>query len=186
MVHGPEPLADGQEPGPRSLPPCPRLLLLAPHRLLRAPAGRAPPPLGSRSRPGRLAGGFVAAAGLRPTPPPLSAIVPGPGPDRAHWGGECAGSAEDAGPSPTADAGQVRTTLGEDASRGLSLRPCRAQPRGSSEAEPGVLGGVPRPGGRVRGRKFGAHTWERTERVAWMRRPKAKLKECRVVLFERR
>lgn len=128
----------------------------------------------------------MAAAGLRPTPPPLSAIVPGPGPDRAHWGGECAGSAEDAGPSPTADAGQVRTTLGEDASRGLSLRPCRAQPRGSSEAEPGVLGGVPRPGGRVRGRKFGAHTWERTERVAWMRRPKAKLKECRVVLFERR
>lgn len=58
--------------------PRPRLLLLAPHCLLRTPAGRAPPPPGSRSRPGRLGGGFAAAAGLRPTPPPLSAIVLGP------------------------------------------------------------------------------------------------------------
>lgn len=37
--------------------------------------------------------------------------------------------------------------------------PARARPRGSSAAEPGVPGGVPRPGARVRGRKFGFRTW---------------------------
>ncbi|XP_073649846.1 E3 ubiquitin-protein ligase MARCHF5 [Tursiops truncatus] len=84
-----------QAPPPRSPPPPPDAR--GPRT---ATAGLAEPP--------REAGwGFAAAAGLRPTPPPLSAIVPGPGPDRAHWGGECAASDENAGPSPTADAGQV-------------------------------------------------------------------------------
>jgi hypothetical protein len=124
-VHGPEPRADGQEPGPRSPPLRPRLLLLAPHRLVPTPAGRAPPPPASRSRLGRLGGGFAAAAGLRPTRPLLSAIVPGPGPEAGLWGrAQCAGTREDAGPSPTADAGQVREALG----RGVEREPQRPSP----------------------------------------------------------
>lgn len=49
-----------------------------------------------------------------------------------------------------------------------------------------MRGGVPRPGGRVRGRKFGVRTWGRTEPAAWVWRLKAKLKEWCVVLLERR
>lgn len=60
-VHGPEPRADGQEPGSRSPPPRPRLLLLlvvvvvavARRRPGPTPAGRVAPLPGSWSSPGR-------------------------------------------------------------------------------------------------------------------------------------
>jgi hypothetical protein len=107
MVHRPEPQADGQDPGWLSLPPYPRLLLLTPHHLVQVPTGHTLLPQASQSHLGRLGGGFAAAAGLRPTRPLLSAIVPGPGPEAGLWGrAQCAGTREDAGPSPTADAGQ--------------------------------------------------------------------------------
>lgn len=136
-----------QEPGPRSPPPGPRLLLLAPRRPLRTPAGRAPPSRACQSRAGRLCGGAAGAAGLRPTPPPLSAIVPGPGPERG-----CGRGPNSPAPRKMPDQALQQMLDRYEQRRAGNGRPpswaCPCWPRGPESTGPGARREFHLPGAR--------------------------------------